>query len=63
MKIELKDGSNIEIEEGASVLDVAKKLSEGLARNTMAGRVNGKVEDLRYELKDGDKLEILTFDD
>ena len=62
IKVELKDGSIIEIEEGKSVLDVASQISEGLARMATAGRVNGEVVDLRFELKEDSKLEILTFD-
>ena len=63
IKIELKDGSKKEIEKGLSVLEVAKSISEGLARNAMAGRVDGKVVDLRYTIENDCKLEILTFDD
>ena len=62
MKIKLKDNSEIELQEGASVLDLAKAISEGLARNAMAGEVNGEVKDLRYILKEGDSVNILTFD-
>ena len=62
IKIELKDGSIIEVEEGSSIIDVAKKISEGLARVTLAGLVNGEVRDLRYKLTEDCKLEILTFD-
>ena len=62
IKIELKDGSVLEMEQNASVLDVAKKISEGLARIAMAGKVNGEVKDLRYNLATDCKLEILTFD-
>ena len=62
IKIELKDGSNIEVEKESSVLDVANKISEGLARVALAGIVNGEVKDLRYELNEDCKLEIVTFD-
>lgn len=62
IKVELKDGSIIELEEGKSVLDVASQISEGLARMATAGRVNGEVVDVRFELKEDSKLEILTFD-
>ena len=61
--ITLKDGSKKEIEAGKNVLDVAKEISEGLARMAMAGRVDGKVVDLRYNLNKDCHLEILTFDD
>ena len=62
IKIELKDGSIIEVEKGSSIIDVAKKISEGLARVTLAGLVNGEVQDLRHKLTEDCKLEILTFD-
>ena len=62
IKVELKDGSILEVEQGSSVIDIAKKISEGLARMATAGRVNGKVVDLRFELNEDSKLEILTFD-
>ena len=61
-KIELKDGAIIEVEKGSSIIDVAKKISEGLARVTLAGLVNGEVQDLRHKLTEDCKLEILTFD-
>lgn len=62
MKIKLKDNSEIELQENATVLDLAKAISEGLARNAMAGEVNGEVKDLRYTLNEGDSVNILTFD-
>ncbi len=62
MKIKLRDNSEIELQENSSVLDLAKAISEGLARNAMAGEVNGEVKDLRYVLKEGDTVNILTFD-
>ena len=63
MKIILKDGSVIEADKGITVLDLAKKISEGLARNATAGRVNGEVKDLRYNIvEENAQVEILTFD-
>ena len=62
IKITLKDGSILEVEQGATVLDVAKKLSEGLARVATCASVNGEVKDLRYELKEDCELIIHTFD-
>ena len=61
IKVTLKDGSIIEVEEKSSVLDVAKKISEGLARNATCGMVDGKQEDLRYELVKDCTLSIETF--
>ena len=63
VKVELKDGSKIEVNEGSSILEVAKKISEGLARNAMAGKIDGEVKDLRTLIEKDCKLEILTFDD
>ena len=62
IKITLKDGSVIEAERGITVLDVAKKISEGLARIATAGMVNNEVKDLRYQLEEDCTLNILTFD-
>ena len=62
VKVELKDGSKIEVQEGSSILEVAKQISEGLARNSLAGKVNGEVKDLRTKINENCKLEILTFD-
>ena len=63
IKVTLKDGSNLEIEKGASILDVAKKISEGLARVATCGEVNGEIKDLRYELNDDCNLVIHIFSD
>ena len=62
IKVTLKDGSIIEVEEKSTILDVAKKISEGLARVATCGTVDGKVEDLRYELTKDCSLSIETFD-
>ena len=47
MKITLKDGSVKEYENNMSVIDIAKDISEGLARVACAGEVDGEVVDLR----------------
>ncbi|MBS5886111.1 threonine--tRNA ligase [Clostridium sp.] len=62
IKITLKDGSVKEFEAGISVLDIAKSISEGLARNACCGIVNGKVVDLRYTVNEDSDLAICTFD-
>ena len=61
LKVTLKDNSEIEVEKGTSILEVAKKISEGLARNATCGEVNGEVKDLRYELQEDCNLVIHTF--
>jgi len=53
----------MEFEQGISVLEVAKTISEGLARAACAAKVNGEVVDLRTELNGDCELEILTFRD
>ena len=62
IKITLKDGSIKEFEEAISILNIAKSISEGLARVATAGEVDGKVEDLRFVVEKDCKLNILTFD-
>ena len=61
LKVTLKDNSEIEVEKGTSILEVAKKISEGLARNATCGEVDGEVKDLRYELQEDCNLVIHTF--
>ena len=63
IKITLKDGTSIEVPKGMSILDVAKKISEGLARNATCGEVNGEVKDIRYELQEDCNLVIHTFNE
>lgn len=63
INIKLKDGSSIEIENGKNILDLAMKISNRLGKEALAGKVNGEIVDLNVELKDGDEVSILTFDD
>lgn len=63
MKITLKDGSVRNYESPISVIEIAKELSEGLARVACTGKVNGNIVDLRHELKEDCTLAILTFED
>ena len=62
MKITLKDGTVKEYESKMSVLDIAKDISEGLARAATSAKVNGEIADLRTEVGEDCELEILTFD-
>lgn len=62
MKIKLKDGSIKEIENKMSIFDLAKEISEGLARNATCAKIDGKVKDLRYVIEKDCELEILTFE-
>ena len=61
LKVTLKDGAVLEVEKGSSILEVAKQISEGLARNATCGEVDGEVKDLRYELQKDCNLVIHTF--
>lgn len=63
IKIKLKDGSVKKYEAGITVFEVAKDLSEGLARVATAGSVNGKTVDLRFKLNEDSEVNILTFND
>ena len=63
MKITLKDGSCKEYGNAMSVYDIARDISEGLARNACAGEVNGEVVDLRTMVEEDSTLNILTFND
>ena len=63
IKVTLKDGSILEVEKGSTILDVATKISEGLARNMTCGEVDGEIKDLRYELNGDCSLVIHTFSD
>lgn len=62
IKVTLKDGIVKEYNEGISVYEIAKDISEGLARNACCGLVNGEVQDLRYPVNEDCKIEICTFD-
>ena len=63
MKITLKDGSVKEYGQAMSVLDIAKDLSEGLARVACAGEVNGQMVDLRTVVEEDASVNILTAKD
>ena len=62
INLKLKDGSEIQVEEGKSVFEVAKQISEGLARVATCAEVDGKIVDLRYELNKDCNLVIHTFE-
>ena len=62
IKITLKDKSILEVEENLTVLEIAKKISEGLARMATAAEIDGEVVDLRTVVNKDCTLNILTFD-
>src|SRR6266704_2832051 len=60
MQIELPDGSQRDVPEGATVADIAASIGKRLAKDAIAGRVNGKVVDVYAKVPDGAKVEIVT---
>lgn len=63
IKITLPDGAVREYEAGTSAFDVAKSISEGLARKVLAANVNGEVWDLHRPIDTDASLKLLTWDD
>ena len=63
MKVTLKDGSVKEYDSKKSIIDIAKDISEGLARNVVAGEVNGVMHDLRDEIDSDCELNLITLKD
>ena len=63
MKITLKDGSVKEYSEAKSIIDIAKDISEGLARVACAGEINGQLVDLRTVVDEDCELSIITATD
>ncbi len=63
IKITLPDGSIKEFENAVTPLDVAKSISEGLARNTISAVVNGKQTEVSTEITEDSTLQLLTWND
>jgi threonyl-tRNA synthetase len=63
MKISFPDGAVREYAAGSSALDIAKSISEGLARKVLAASVNGEVWDLTRPINADSTLKLLTWDD
>ncbi len=63
MEILLLNGDSLVVDEGATCLQAAQKISEGLARAAVAAKINGELCDLSTKLSAGDKLEIVTLKD
>ena len=61
--ITLPDGSNRSYEKGSTALDVAMSISEGLARNVLAAKVNGEVRDSFRPIEQDSDLQLLTWND
>jgi len=63
IKITLPDGSVKEHEEGIMLLDVAKDISEGLARAVVGAKVNGELKGLQEKLNDDAEVSFVKFED
>ncbi|MBK8520639.1 MAG: threonine--tRNA ligase [Chitinophagaceae bacterium] len=63
IKITLPDGAVREYERGSSAFDVAKSISEGLARKVLAASINGEVWDAHRPIDTDASLKLLTWDD
>ncbi len=63
IKITLPDQSVREFPKGSSPMDVAKSISEGLARNVLAAKVDGEIQDLNRPLVQDAQVTLLTWND
>jgi threonyl-tRNA synthetase len=63
INITLPDGAVRQYEAGVSALDVAKSISEGLARKVLAANVNGQVWDATRPIREDASLKLLTWND
>ena len=63
INVTLPDGSVRSYDPGVSAMDVAKSISEGLARNVLAAKVNGEVRDAGRPLPGDCTLQLLTWND
>ncbi|MFI5219338.1 MAG: threonine--tRNA ligase [Bacteroidia bacterium] len=62
MIITFPDKNTREFPSGTSAMEIAKSISEGLARNVLAAKVNGEVRDLQRPITEDSTLELLTWD-
>ncbi len=62
MEISLLDGTKQDLPEGSSVVELARKLKKQLNGSALAARINDELKDLTTPLKDGDTVQVLTFD-
>ena len=63
IKITLPDGAVKEFEQGVTALDIAKSISEGLARKVLVAQINGQVWDATRPIHDDASLKLLTWED
>ncbi|MDI3319105.1 threonine--tRNA ligase [Pinibacter soli] len=63
IKVTFPDGAVREYQPGTSAMDVAKSISEGLARKVLAANVNGEVWDATRPIYNDTTLKLITWDD
>src|SRR5215217_1457066 len=63
MRVILPDSSELELPEGATGLDAARAIGPKLAQQAVLVRTDGRVQDLRIPLDDGERIQILTTRD
>ena len=63
VQVSLPDGSMREYPIGSSAMDVALSISEGLARNVLAAKIDGVVQDASFSLHTNCQLQLLTWND
>jgi len=63
MEICLPDGEKQELPDGSSVVELSRKLKKSLKGSALAAKINGVLKDITTQLKDGDTVQVLTFED
>ena len=63
VKVTLKDGAVREVQEGTSILDFVKAVSNSLAKKVLAAKLDGKTVDLTTKIAQNAKIEFLTFEE
>ena len=62
-KVTLRDGAIREVENGTTVLELVKSVSNSLVKKVLAGKLDGKTVDLTTKIEKDCKIEFLTFED
>ncbi len=63
INVTLPDGSTKQINQGTTALELAQQISEGLARNVLSAKVNGKVVDATRPINEDAEVQLLTWND
>ena len=63
ISISFPDGAVRDYQDGSSAMDIARSISEGLARKVLAAKVNGQVWDTDRPIAEDASLQLLTWDD